>query len=121
MFIEGLAGKSLITRTTGTKIASEDLKGSIFEVSPADLNEDEDQIEDVQGFNVVTNFHGMDLTRDELCSLFKKWVTLIEANVDVKTTDGPYPPHTIMASHKAQPSISTQGQNCFHPYFIIFM
>lgn len=44
--------------------------------------------EDVQGTSVLTNFHGMDLTRDKLCSLIKKWQTLIEAQVDVRTTDG---------------------------------
>ena len=96
IFKERTAGKTLITRTQGTKIASEGLKGRVFEVSLADLNKDEDHMyrkiklccEDVQGYNVVTNFHGMDLTRDKLCSLIKKWVTLVEANVDVKTTDG---------------------------------
>lgn len=89
-------GKTLITRTQGTKIASEGLKGRIFEISLADLNNDEDQqyrkiklcCEDVQGYNVLTNFHGMDLTRDKLCSLIKKWGTLIEANETVRTTDG---------------------------------
>lgn len=44
--------------------------------------------EEVQGRNVLTNFHGMDLTRDKLCSMVKKWQTMIQAHVDVKTTDG---------------------------------
>uniref|UniRef100_UPI003467EE9B 40S ribosomal protein S25 n=1 Tax=Oryctolagus cuniculus TaxID=9986 RepID=UPI003467EE9B len=44
--------------------------------------------EDVQGKNCLTNFHGMDLTRDKMCSMVKKWQTMIEAHVDVKTTDG---------------------------------
>merc|ERR1712025_644467 len=30
----------------------------------------------------------MDLTRDKQCSLIRKWSTLIECHVDVKTTDG---------------------------------
>merc|ERR1711957_1095331 len=29
-----------------------------------------------------------DLTKDKLCSLVRKWHSLIEAHVDVKTTDG---------------------------------
>jgi small subunit ribosomal protein S3Ae len=88
--------KTVVSKTKGTKIASEGLKGRVFEVSLADLNNDEDQayrkiklvVEEVQGTNCLTNFHGMDFTRDRLCSLIKKWQTLIEANVDVKTTDG---------------------------------
>ena len=30
----------------------------------------------------------MDLTHDKMCSLVKKWQTMTEAHVDVKTTDG---------------------------------
>merc|ERR1711972_576598 len=80
----------------GTKIATEELKGRVLELNLADLNSDEDQsykkvklcIEEVQGRNCLTDFHGMTLTRDKLCSLIRKWQTLIEAHVDVKTTDG---------------------------------
>ena len=77
------------------QIASEGLKHRVFEVSLADLQKDEDQAyrkirlraEDVQGKNVLTNFWGMDFTTDKVRSLVRKWQTLIEAHVDVKTTD----------------------------------
>merc|ERR1711893_300350 len=69
--------------------------GRVFKISLADLQNDEVTFrkfkliaEEVQGRNVLTNFHGMDLTRDKLCSMVKKWQTLIEAHIDVKTTDG---------------------------------
>ncbi|GBM51229.1 40S ribosomal protein S3a [Araneus ventricosus] len=95
MFSVRNVGKTLVNRTQGTKIASEGLKGRVFEISLADLQNDEIAFrkfrliaEEVQGRNVLTNFHGMDLTTDKLRSMVKKWQTLIEANVDVKTTDG---------------------------------
>jgi small subunit ribosomal protein S3Ae len=89
-------GKTIITKTAGTKIASEGLRGRIVELSLADLNNNEAMsyrkvklcIEDVQGFNCLLNFHGMDMTRDKLCSLIKKKQSIIEANVDARTTDG---------------------------------
>mmetsp|Transcript_22576 Transcript_22576/g.61659 ORF Transcript_22576/g.61659 Transcript_22576/m.61659 type:complete len:269 (-) Transcript_22576:53-859(-) len=89
-------GKTLVTKTQGTKIATEELKGRVLEVNLADLNDDEDQsykkiklcIEEVQGRACLTDFHGMSLTRDKECSLIRKWQTLIEAHTDVKTSDG---------------------------------
>jgi len=89
-------GKTLVTRTQGTKIAADGLKGRVFEVSLADLQNNEAdahrkmklRVEDVQGKNCLTNFWGMDLTTDKVRSLVRKWQTLIEAHVDVKTTDG---------------------------------
>ncbi|GKV07321.1 hypothetical protein SLEP1_g19115 [Rubroshorea leprosula] len=95
IFIEKNIGKTLVSRTQGNKIASEELKHRVFEVSLADLQRDEDQAyrkirlraEDVQGKNVLTNFWGMDFTTDKLRSLVRKLQTLIEAHVDVKTTD----------------------------------
>jgi small subunit ribosomal protein S3Ae len=88
-------GKTLVNRTTGIKNANDALKGRIFEVSLADLQKDEDhafrkiklRVDEVQGKNCLTNFHGLDFTSDKLRSLVRKWQSLIEANVTVKTTD----------------------------------
>merc|ERR1711939_978730 len=65
-------GKTLVNRTTGLKSANDALKGRIFEVSLADLQNDEDHA-----------YHGLDFTSDKLRSLVRKWQTLIEANVTV--------------------------------------
>ena len=71
-------GKTLVTRTQGTKIASDGLKCCVFEVSLADLQNDEFAFrkfklitEDVQGKYCLTDFRGMDLTRDKMCSIVK--------------------------------------------------
>merc|ERR1711887_414137 len=91
-------GKTLVNRTQGTRLASDGLKGRVYEVSLADLQAETDaersykkfklSCEDVQGKNCLTQFYGMNLTTDKLRSMVKKWQTLIEAHVDVKTTDG---------------------------------
>ena len=44
--------------------------------------------EEAQGDACLTNFHGMELTRDKQCAMIKKWQTKIEAHVDVTSTDG---------------------------------
>ena len=64
-------------------IASDGLKGRVYEVSLADLQQDQDAersfrkfkliCEEVQGKNCLTNFHGMDITTDKLRSMVKKW------------------------------------------------
>nr|CBN08642.1 small nucleolar RNA, C/D box 73A [Microcosmus squamiger] len=95
MFKQRQIGKTLVSRTVGTKIASDGLKGRVFECNQADLHGDESTyrkmrliVEEVQGKHCLTNFHGMSLTRDKLCSMVKKWQTLIEASADLSTTDG---------------------------------
>lgn len=90
--------------------ANDALKGRVLEVSLADLNKDEEsafrkiklRVDEIQGKSCLTcvlvglsgiadarrHFHGMDMTSDKLRSLVRKWQTLIEAHVDVRTTDG---------------------------------
>jgi len=84
-------------RTAGQKIAADSLRGRVFEVSLGDLNKDAHdqawrkvrvQCEEVKGFDCYTNFYGMDITRDKMCTLVKKWHTLIESFAQAKTADG---------------------------------
>merc|ERR1712070_826148 len=96
VFTNPICGKTLASRTKGTKLSSDALKGRVCEVSLGDLKQNEDdayrkirlRIEDVQGKQVLCNFWGMDFTTDKLRSLVRKWQSLIESNVDVKTTGG---------------------------------
>jgi len=90
-------GKTVVTKTQGTKIARDSLLGREFEVSLADLKDNCEasaflkfrlKVEDVNGSNCLTGFHGMDVTTDKLRSLVRKSQTLIECYVDVRTTDG---------------------------------
>merc|ERR1711910_20121 len=70
-------GKTLVNRTQGTRIASDGLKGRVFEVSLADLQNENDAERSYRKFKLICE----DV-------LVKKWQTLVEGNVDVKTTDG---------------------------------
>ncbi|ANZ77592.1 40S ribosomal protein S1-B [Komagataella phaffii CBS 7435] len=88
-------GKTLINKSTGLKNAVDGLKGRVVEVSLADLQGSEDhsfkkiklRVDEVQGKNLLTNFHGFDFTSDKVRSLVRKWQSLVEANVTVKTAD----------------------------------
>merc|ERR1712134_20076 len=90
------AGKTPVSKSQGLKLSTDGLKGRVLECNLADLNNDDDQgyrkikleIEEVQGKNCLTDFHGMSLTRDKEQSMIRKLQTLIEAYADVKTSDG---------------------------------
>jgi len=90
-------GKTMVTKTQGTRIAKDGLLGRVFESSVGDLNPNAEddafrkfalKVEEVQGTNCLTNFYGMTLSTDKLRSLVRKWHTLIESYADVKTSDG---------------------------------
>jgi len=84
-------------KTAGQKVAADSLRGRVFTISLGELNNNAHeqawrkvklQCEEIKGFDCYTNFHGMDVTRDKLCQLVKKWHSLIEAFVQAKTKDG---------------------------------
>jgi small subunit ribosomal protein S3Ae len=91
------AGRTMVTKTQGMRVETEGLKGRVCEFNLADLKESEDthsykkiklEVQEIQGKNCLTDFHGLDLTRDKMCFLVKKKHTLIETWADCKTTDG---------------------------------
>uniref|UniRef100_A0A6U0KUL7 Small ribosomal subunit protein eS1 n=1 Tax=Percolomonas cosmopolitus TaxID=63605 RepID=A0A6U0KUL7_9EUKA len=95
-FKSGFVCHTPVNKTVGTKLATTNLKGRVFEVSCGDLMKDETmshqviklRVEDIEGKDAYTAFYGARFTTDKLNSLVRKWHTLIEAQVDVKTTDG---------------------------------
>merc|ERR1711862_398793 len=61
-------GKTLVNRTAGTKIASDGLKGRVFEVSLADLQNENDAERSFRKFKLICED--------------------VQGNIYVKTTDG---------------------------------
>jgi len=89
-------GRTCVTKTQGTKIETEGLKGRICEFNVADIHQGSEdghkkiklEVQEIQGKNCLTDFNGLSLTRDKMCQMIKKKHSLIEAVVDCKTTDG---------------------------------
>jgi len=84
-------------KAAGQKIPADSLRGRVFEISLGDLNQNAHdqawrkvrlQCEEVKGYDCYTNYYGLDITRDKLCTLVKKWHSLIEAFAQAKTADG---------------------------------
>jgi small subunit ribosomal protein S3Ae len=67
--------------------------------------------EEVYGEQVLTQWHGMDTTRDKRSSLIRKWRTMIECLVDCKTTDGYYLRVKALAFTQRQPT--QVKKNCY--------
>lgn len=88
-------GRTCVTKTQGTKIETEGLKGRICEFNVADLNQSEDgfkkiklEVQEIQGKNCLTDFNGLDVTRDKMCQMIRKRHSLIDCWADCKTLDG---------------------------------
>lgn len=97
-FVNRQFAKTICNKTQGIRIASDFLRGRVYETNLSDLNattgtQDAHRkirfvVQEVQGRNLLTQFHSMQLTTDHLAGLLRKWCTTIESAVDVKTADG---------------------------------
>ena len=97
MFSERDFTISPVNVTAGEKFSYEAIKGRVYTVSLGDLNQTNphkkiklivDEEAEKGSKVALTNFYGIDTTRDHLCSLIRKWHTLIDCFVDAKTSDG---------------------------------
>ena len=67
--------------------------------------------EETFGDKLLTQWHGMDITRDKRCPLIRKWHTMLECFCDAKTSDGYVLRVKALAFTKKQ---STQiKKNCY--------
>ncbi|KAM0675641.1 40S ribosomal protein S3a [Gurleya vavrai] len=89
-------GKTLVTRSSAKQNLSKLLYGRCFEANQADLNNTEENnfrkfkflIDEVCGRDAHSSFYGMELTTDKARGIIRKWHTLIEGNLAVRTQDG---------------------------------
>jgi len=115
--------KTPVNVTAGKKLSSDSLKGRVFEVNLGDLNSSKnaykkiklvvDDASELTTRECLTNFYGLDTTRDHLCSLIRKWHTLIEQYVDAKTSDGFLMRFFVIAftrKHKTQMTATTYAK-----------
>ena len=88
---------SPVNVTAGEKLSSEAMKGRVYTVSLGDLSNFAphkkvkliiDDEADKGTKTALTNFYGLDTTRDHCMAIIKKWHTTIECFVDAKTNDG---------------------------------
>lgn len=90
--------KTICNKSQGIRLAADSLRGRVYETNLADINktagpEDANRkvrfvVQEVQGRNLLTQFHSLQMTTDNLASLLRKWCTTIEAMVEVRTADG---------------------------------
>jgi small subunit ribosomal protein S3Ae len=78
-----------------TKVNSQFLIGRVFEVNGTDLYSYPELdyckvkliVDSVRENKCLTSLYGLNLTRDKLCSMVRKWYSLIEANIETCTKD----------------------------------
>ena len=113
--------RTICNKTQGTRIAADVLRGRVFEANLADLNQSAGEeeayrkvrftVQEVQGRNLLTQFHSMELTTDKMASLLRKWCTTMETTVEVKTADNYTMRLFVVAFTKPQPN--QQSRNCY--------
>lgn len=97
MFKHNDIGQTPVLKTAGLRVASEVIKGRIYESNLGDLAENEAVNGNIKFYfkavetkdnSSLTDFYGYSITRHKLQSLFRKRCSKIDSVVDVQTKDG---------------------------------
>ena len=91
-----IIGKTILNKNISVIQSNENLQNRVYEICLADLNKNEDLAfkkikfkgTELKNSCCSSEFYGMEITRDKLFSVVRKWQTLIETNIDIKTSDG---------------------------------
>ena len=88
-------GVTVSNRISRGKVPMDFVAGRVWEVSHADITKDMSHAYRIfkyktvaAGDDVYTQFAGMRMTKDKLDSILRKYRTMVQAEVDVKTADG---------------------------------
>ncbi|KAM0688324.1 ribosomal 40S subunit protein S1B [Conglomerata obtusa] len=96
IFANTTYGKTLVTRSSAKQNLNKLLYGRCFEANQADLTNNPKEnirkfkfvVDEVRGREAHSSFYGMDLITDKARGIIRKWHTLIEGNIAIRTTDG---------------------------------
>lgn len=113
-------GKTSHPRTKSKQDLSSYLLGRTFNVNQGDLNGQNTEthrnfcfkVEKVRGSDCLGAFNGMYLSSDRVNSLIKKWHTMIDAHLDVTTSDGSIWRFFVVAVTKRMPNQLKTNSYC---------
>lgn len=119
--------KTICNKTQGIRIAANVLRGRVFETNLADLNQSlgvdnayrkiRFAVQEVQGRNLLTQFHSLQMTADRSAVLLQKWCTTIETTVEVTTADGYTLRIFVVTFTKRQ--LNQESSNCYAKQYLV--
>ncbi|KAI5148453.1 small subunit ribosomal protein S3Ae [Enteropsectra breve] len=112
-------GKTCNTRVRARQDLTPFMIGRTFSVNQGDLNGDNRdthrnfsfKVGEVKGNDCVSYFNGMYVSQDRVSGLVKKWHTLVEAYIDLKTKEGSTWRFFVSAVTKRLPGHT--GKTCY--------
>lgn len=113
-------GKTSHPRTKSKQDLSSFLLGRTFNVNQGDLNGQNTEthrnfsfkVTKVRGSDCLGTFNGMYMARDKISNMIRKWHSMIDAHLDVTTSDGSVWRFFVIATTRKQPGQIKKNSYC---------